>query len=84
MPNLCPKGINLGVKTSATSCPPTLPLYQGLPIEQAENQGTLPIEVASVLVEIQTVPIVVKTIERIQQVQRSFYGTNFMSLLGEV
>ena len=62
MLDLCPKGIDLGVKTSAPSCPPTLPLYQGLPIEQAENQGTLPIEVASVLVEIKTVPIAVETI----------------------
>ena len=27
MPNLCPKGIDLGVKPSVPSCPPTLPLY---------------------------------------------------------
>ena len=27
MPDLCPKGIDLGVKPSATSCPPTLPPY---------------------------------------------------------
>ena len=33
--------------------------------------------VASVLVEIQTVPIVVETIERIQKVHRSLYRTNF-------
>ena len=81
---LIPKGIDLGVKTSAPSCPPTLPLYQGLPIEHAENQGTLPIEVASVVVEIQTVPIAVETL-RIQKVYRSPYGTNcFMTLLGRM
>ena len=62
MPDLCPKGIDLGVKPSAPSCPPTLPLYQGLPTEQAENQGTLPEEVSSVSVEIQAVPIVAETI----------------------
>ena len=84
MQDLCPKGANLGVKPSAASCSLTLPLYLGLLTEQAENQGTLPGGVASVSVEIQTVPIGVKTIERIQQVQRSLYGTNFMSLLGEV
>ena len=62
MPDLCPKGIDLGVKPSAPSCPPTLPLYQGLPTEQAENQGTLPGGVALVSVEIHTVPTVVETI----------------------
>ena len=84
MPDFCPKGADLGVKPLAASCSLTLPLYLGLLTEQAENQGTLPGGVASVSVEIQTVPIVVKTIERIQQVQRSLYRTNFMSLLGEV
>ena len=42
IPDLCPKGADLGVKPSAASCSPTLPLYLGLPTEQAENQGTLP------------------------------------------
>ena len=42
MPDLCPKGADLGVKTSAPSCPLTLPLHLGFPTEQAENQGTLP------------------------------------------
>ena len=47
MPDLCPKGADLGVKPSAPSCPPTLPLYLGLPTElrsslKAEDQGTLP------------------------------------------
>ena len=41
------------------------------------SQGTLPGGVASVLVEIQTVPVAVETIERIQKVYRSLYGTNF-------
>ena len=39
MPDLCPKGEDLGVKPSAPSCPLTLPLYLGLPTEQIENQG---------------------------------------------
>ena len=77
IPDLCPKGTDLGVKPSAPSCPLTLPLYLGLPTEQAESQGTLPGWGASVLVEIQIVPIAIKTIERIQKVHRSLYGTNF-------
>ena len=40
MPDLCPKGIDLGVKPSAPSCPPTLPLYPGLQTEQTESQRT--------------------------------------------
>ena len=50
------------VKLSAPLCPLTLPLYLGLPNEQGENQDTLPGGIASVLVEIQTVPIAVETI----------------------
>ena len=45
MPDLCPKGIDLGMKSSAPSCPPTLPLYPGLQIDQTdqtESQGTPP------------------------------------------
>ena len=67
MPDLCPKGSDLGVKTSAPSCPLTLPLYLWLPIEQAENQGTLLEGVASTSEEIQTVPSVVETTQRIQK-----------------
>ena len=62
MPDVCPKDTDLGVKPTAPSCSLTLPLYLRLPNEQAENQGTLPGWVASVLVKIQTVPIVVETI----------------------
>ena len=62
MPDLCPKGADLGVKTSAASCPLTLPLYLGLPTEQAENQGTLLGGAASVSAEFQTVPVVVEII----------------------
>ena len=40
MPDLCPKGTDLGVKPSAPSCPLTLPLYVGLPTDQAEDRGT--------------------------------------------
>ena len=39
MPDLCPKGTDLGVKPSAPSCPLTLPLHVGLPNEQGEDQG---------------------------------------------
>ena len=42
MPDLCPKGIDLGVKPSAPACPPTLPLYPGLRTEQTKSQGTTP------------------------------------------
>ena len=62
MPDLCPKGTDLGVKLSVPSSPLTLPLYLGFPTEQVESQGTLPGRVASVLVEIQTIPVVVRTI----------------------
>ena len=62
MPDLQSKSADLGVKPSAASCSLTLPLYLGLPTEQAENQGTLLGGVASVSVEFRTVPIVVKTI----------------------
>ena len=44
MPDLCPKGTDLGEKPSAPSCPLTL----GLSTEQAENQDTLPGGVALV------------------------------------
>ena len=57
MPDLCPKGVDLGVKPSAPHCLPTLPLYPGL---QAETQTALvsvetqtEIQTASVSVETQ-------------------------------
>ena len=62
MPDLCPKGIDLGVKPTADSCPLTWPQYPGFPTEQAENQGTLPVGVATILVEIQIVSIESETI----------------------
>ena len=52
-PDLCLKGADLGVKSSAASCSLTLPLYPGLPTEQVESQGTLPGGAASVSVEFQ-------------------------------
>ena len=76
MSDLCPKGTDLGVKPSAPSCPLTLPLFLGFPAEQIENQGSLPGGVASVLVEIQTVPIVVETIMSMQKVYGILYRTN--------
>ena len=50
------------MKPSAASYPLTLPLYLGLPSEQAENQGTLLGGVVSIFVKIQTVLTAVKTI----------------------
>jgi len=59
MPDLCPKGTDLGVKPSAPSCPLTLPLplYLGLTTEQDEGQGIPPGRVASVSIEVQTTPV---------------------------
>ena len=54
MPDLCPKGIDLGLKPSAPSCPPTLPPYLGLQAEQTESQRTPLRRVALVSMEIQT------------------------------
>ena len=54
MPDLHPKGIDLGVKPSAPSCPPTLPLYLGLQAEQTESQRSPLRRVVLVSVEIQT------------------------------
>ena len=34
MPDLCPKGVDLSIKPSVPSCPPTLPPYPGLHTEQ--------------------------------------------------
>ena len=53
MPDLCPKGIDLGVKPSAPSWS-TLPPYLGLQTEQTESQRTPLRRVALVSVEIQT------------------------------
>ena len=72
------KGAALSVKPSASSCPLTLFLYQGLPTEQAENQGTFPGEVASFLVEFQTVPIVVEIIQRILKYTEGFMGLTLL------
>ena len=78
MPDLCPKGADLVIKPLAASCPLTLPLCLGLPTEQAENQGTLPGGVASVLVEIQTVPTVVKTIRGFKKYIEAFWGLTLL------
>ena len=75
MPDLCPKGIDLGVKPSAPSCPPTLTPYSGLQTEiqtalvsvetQTEIQATLvsveiQTEIQTAHVEIQTTPVSVQ------------------------
>ena len=80
-PDLRPKGTDLGVKPSADSYPFTLPQYPGLPTEQAESHYTLPGGVASVSVEIQIVPIVVKTIYIEKPLWNKLY---FLNLLGKM
>ena len=77
MPDLCPKGADLGVKPSAPSCLLTLPLYLGLLAEQAESQGTLPRRGCFSLSRSSTVPIVVSLFRRSKKVHRSLYRTNF-------
>ena len=54
MPDLCLKGIDLGLKPSAPSCPPTLPSYLVLQTKQTESQRPLLRRVAFVTVETQT------------------------------
>ena len=54
MPDLCLNGIDLGVTPSTPSCPPTSPLYLGLPTKQTESQRTHPRRIALVSVETQT------------------------------
>ena len=58
MPDLYPKGTDLGVKPSDHSCRLTLPLllYPGLTTEQAEDQEIPPRRAASVSREVQTIP----------------------------
>ena len=54
IPDLCPKGIDLSVKPSAPSCPPTLPPYPGLQAELTESQKSPLRTAALVSVETQT------------------------------
>ena len=70
MPKLCPKGIDLGVKPSAPSCPTLLPCL-GLQAELTESQKT-PLRTAALVsvetqteiqtahVEVQTTPVSVR------------------------
>ena len=73
MPDFCPKGIDLGVKPSAPSCPPTLPPNPGLQTEHTESLGTTPhpervalvsvktqTEIQTAQVEAQTTPVSVQ------------------------
>ena len=64
MPDLCPKGIDLGIKPSAPSCPPTLLPCPGLQAELTESQKT-PLRTAALVsvktqTEIQTALVSVK------------------------
>ena len=54
MPDLCPRGIDLGVKPSAPSCPLTLSPYLGPQAEKTESQRTPLRTVALISMEIQT------------------------------
>ena len=54
MPDICPKGIDLGVTLSASSCPPILPPYPGLQAELTESQKSPLRTAALVSVETQT------------------------------
>ena len=72
MPDLRAKGTDLGVKLSALSCPLILPLYPGLPTEQAESHYTLPGRLTTVSVEIQKSQLWSRL-----YIYRSLYGTNF-------
>ena len=59
MPDLCPKGTDLGVKASAPSCFLTLPLplNQALTTKQAKGQRIPPGRDASVSKEVQKTPV---------------------------
>ena len=62
MPDLCPKGIDLGVKPSAPSCPLTLPPYLGLQtwIQTAHMEvQTTPVSVRpqTTLVSVETIKV---------------------------
>ena len=72
LPDLCPKGIDLDMKPSSPSCPPTIPPYPGLQTEQTEGQGTptgrlalglvkTQTESQTAQVEVQTTPVSVRT-----------------------
>ena len=65
MPDLCPKGIDLGVKPSAPSCPLTLPPYLGLQVEQRELKAREPPSEGlpwsqTAHMEVQTTPVSVR------------------------
>ena len=59
MPDLCPKGIDLGVKPSAPSCPLTLPLY--LEIQTEIQTAHVEVQTTPVSVRPQTTPVSVET-----------------------
>ena len=74
MPDLCPKGIDLSVKPSAPSCPPSLSSYLGLQTEQTASQRNHPppsrrvalvsvetqTEIQTAQVEVQTTPVLTR------------------------
>ena len=59
MPDLCPKGIDLGVKTSAPSCPLTLPPY--LEIQTEIQTARREVQTTPVSVRPQTTLVSVET-----------------------
>ena len=59
MPNLCPKGIDLGMKSSAPSCPLTLPPYRGL--QTGIQTAHMEVQTTPVSVRLQTTLVSVET-----------------------
>ena len=76
MPGLCPKGADLVWNLQLPLILLPCLCIQDSQLNRLSDQCTLPGGVASVSIEIQTVPIAVEIIERIQKVHRSLYGTN--------
>ena len=59
MPDLYPKGIDLGVKPSAPSCPLTLPPYRGL--QTGIQTAHMEVQTTPVSVRLQTTLVSVET-----------------------
>ena len=76
MSDLCSKGTDMGVKPSAPSYSLTLPLYLGVPTEQAEIQGTLPGGAASVSVEFQQSQLWLRLFRGSKKYIEDFTGLN--------
>ena len=74
----CPKGYRFGCETFSSLLSFCFDPASGAPNWTTESQGTLPGGVASVLVEIQTVPTVVKTIRGFKKYIEAFWGLTLL------